>query len=300
VTCRITQTANTFHASVARERTGISRPINREVPEFVVEGLLEGINVKDDGFEGVHDIPEEMGYNRIDGEDPGLARTTVEEEDAVSQTFTPLGERVGAVPRRSRRIQSRHTPSTLVRRLFTRVSRLITDIFPVPAAAVDLVDYVSEAAATPETILGVAASQDHFAEEMLELQYGDGDTTAAVASPPPAALFREEADISDRGLGVTPYSCPEKVGNLVIVKPQDRLLALMYQFCDQAGNAWDFCDRFLGLIREETNLNGFNITSSSITQRTTYVLRQQNYLEYNPPRRRYGSVLSRGASSPVM
>jgi hypothetical protein len=69
-TCRITQTANTFHASVARERTGIPCPINREVPEFVVEGLLQGINVEDDGFEGVHDMPEEMGYNRINGEDP--------------------------------------------------------------------------------------------------------------------------------------------------------------------------------------------------------------------------------------
>jgi hypothetical protein len=115
--------------SECQDWTGISRPIKREVPESVVEGLLEGISVEDDGFEGVHDMPEEIGYNRINGEDRGLAQTTVEEGDAVSQTFTPLGKRVGAVPRRSRRIQSRHMPYTHVCRLFTRVSRLITDIF---------------------------------------------------------------------------------------------------------------------------------------------------------------------------
>jgi hypothetical protein len=103
-----------------------------------------------------------------------------------------------------------------------------------------------------------------------------------VAPPPPTSLFREEANIFDRGLGVT-YSCPEKAGKLVIVKPRDRSLARMYQFCDQGGNARDLCDRFLGLIREETNLNGFDITSSSITQRAAYILRQQNYSEYNPP-----------------
>jgi hypothetical protein len=73
--CRITQTANTCHASVARERTGIPRPIIREVPEFVVEGLLEGMNVEDDGFEGLHDV---------------------EEDDAVSHISTMQGERVGA------------------------------------------------------------------------------------------------------------------------------------------------------------------------------------------------------------
>jgi hypothetical protein len=162
------------------------------------------------------------------------------------------------------------------------VRRLITDIFPVPAAAVDLGDHVSEAAATHENILDVAASQDHFAEEMLELQYGDSDTTAAVAPPPPVTLFREEGNISDGDLGIT-YSCPEKAGNLVIVKPQDRSLARLYQFCDQAGNTRDYCDRFLRLIREETNSNGFDITSSSITQRAAYVLRQHNYLEYTPP-----------------
>jgi hypothetical protein len=97
--CRISQTANTFHTSVAREGTGNSRPMNREVPKFVGEGLLEGLMVEDDGFEGVDDMPEEQDYNQINGEDPDLSRTTVEEDDAVSQrTLTPLRERVGAVP----------------------------------------------------------------------------------------------------------------------------------------------------------------------------------------------------------
>ena len=52
---------------------------------------------------------------------------------------------------------------------------------------------------------------------------------------------------------------------------------------DRAGTARDFCDRFLGLVREETNSNGFDIRSSSITQRAAYVLRQQKFLEYKPP-----------------
>jgi hypothetical protein len=70
---------------------------------------------------------------------------------------------------------------------------------------------------------------------MLDRQYGDGDTAAAVA--PPVTLFREEGNNSCNDLGVAYSSQTNAETKMVVEKPQKRSLARLYQFCNQAENA---------------------------------------------------------------